>query len=270
MAGTHGNRKSRRKQLSVSHQKNWLIGRYAVLEALRAGKWPVDDLYVSKTGDKDAFRELLSLARTQRVPTTFVSDDRITELCHARHHQGCAARMGAFPYDSEAKLFNSCASACAGDGPPPVVFVCDRIQDTFNFGAILRCCDAMAVLAVVVGITEQATVTPQVARSSAGAVNHVSIVQSDELSACLIKLKEFGFRIAAASEKSDAPSWSIDLNGPVALVVGNEAQGISEQLQDVCDVGLRIPMSGGVSSLNAAVAAGILLYEVRRQQNREH
>ena len=108
--------------------------------------------------------------------------------------------------------------------------------------------------------------TPQVARSSSGAVNHVPIAATDNLSNACRSISEAGFTIAAASEKSDSAAWNSRLSTPVALIIGSEAHGVSEELIDLCDDHLRIPMLGQVSSLNAAVAAGILLYEIRRQQ----
>lgn len=263
MSRSSGNRKSRRNQLKASHQKNWLTGRYAVLETLRARKWPIDELFVSSEFEhRDEVDELL-------VATSMIVHDvsaaRLTELCHSGHHQGLAARMSSFPYQSvewlSAKLVES-----RGQSTSPLVVICDRIQDTFNFGAILRTCDAMKVTAVLVGESEQAIVTPQVSRSSSGAVNHVNIVRAKDLHAAVVGLAEQGLQIVSASEHGSAELWTGELNGPVGLVVGSEALGVSEDLLAVSNSMLKIPMLGHVGSLNVAVAAGIMLYEIRRQQ----
>ena len=266
MAGASRNRKSRRRQLKTSHQKNWLVGRYAVLESLRAAKWPADEIFLAEDLDQASAAEVRQLADRNAVPVQNVTSERLTELCHAEHHQGLAARMGVYPYDSLDILLNHINSRAPSD-ITPLVAVCDRIQDTFNFGAILRCCDSLGVTAVVISDKEQTLVSPQVARSSAGAVNHVSIVLVDDLEKAAEALQKNGFLIAAASEKSDDIAWDVRLERPVALVIGSEAKGVSPELQERCETHLRIPMMGSVESLNAAVAAGILLYEIRRQQS---
>ncbi|MEQ9410556.1 MAG: 23S rRNA (guanosine(2251)-2'-O)-methyltransferase RlmB [Fuerstiella sp.] len=267
MSDSSRSRKSRRRQLQASHQKNWLVGRHAVLETMRAARWPVADLFVASDLSAEESTQVRRLAKQAAIAVQVVSAERITELCHATHHQGYAARMGPFPFANMQDLLSSPAgSSAVVPGRMPLVVVCDRIQDTFNFGAILRCCDGLGITAVVIGETQQAAVTPQVARSSAGAVNHIPIVRTEDLSDAVRQLDRAGFVIAAASEKSASPAWDIDLRQPVALIIGSEAVGVSETLLESCRHHLKIPMLGKVESLNAAVAAGILLYEIRRQQ----
>ncbi|MEO2018907.1 MAG: 23S rRNA (guanosine(2251)-2'-O)-methyltransferase RlmB [Fuerstiella sp.] len=261
-------RKSRRRQLQASHQKNWLVGRYAVTEALRATKWPFQELYVADSLPHAEVSEVERLVEDAQVRVHLVDTDRLTELCSAEHHQGFAARMGPYPYESTTQLQERLRNVSQTDSQVvPVVVVCDRIQDTFNFGAILRSCDATNVAAIVIGASQQAGVTPQVARSSAGAVHHLPIVMAERVVDVAMELKNAGFQIVAASEKAEQSLWVSDLSGPTALVIGGEAHGVSPELQDVCDLQVSIPMMGKLNSLNASVATGILLYEIRRQQN---
>jgi 23S rRNA (guanosine2251-2'-O)-methyltransferase len=149
----------------------------------------------------------------------------------------------------------------------PLVVICDSIQDSFNFGAILRSCDGVGVLGVIVGQRGQAEVTPHVVRSSSGAVSHVPIVRADDLIDATLRMQRLGFQVVAADANTKTGIWDADLSGPTALVIGSEAKGISPELLAICDRKLCIPMHGKVTSLNAAVAAGILLYEIRRQQS---
>lgn len=267
MSGSSGRRKSRRRQLRASHQKNWLIGRHAVLETLRAGRWPVDELYVAADIEPLLNREVTELSATAGIRPQSAPAERLTELSGADHHQGLIARMGLYPYDTVEHVLTNRMQVRSDPARPSLVVVCDRIQDSFNFGAILRCCDAMAADAVVIGESGQSPVTPQVARSSAGAVNHLSVVLTENLVDAVERFRSCGLVIAAASEKSETSCQAVDLNRPLALLLGSEARGIREELLEKCDLGLRIPMAGCVESLNAAVAAGILLYEIRRQQN---
>ena len=254
--------------MQASHQKNWLTGRYAVQEVLRAGTWPVAELFLSDDLKNPEWHDVQSLAEAEEIPLQRVSRDRLTELCGSDHHQGFAARMTEYPYLSVAALLERIPKFEAAREQPniPILVICDRLQDTFNFGAILRCCDAMNVAGVVIGEQEQAGVTPQVARSSSGAVNYVPVAVSPDLVAATHTIQEAGFCLAAASEKSTAAAWTSNLSKPVALIIGSEAHGISNELLQLCTEHLRIPMLGRVASLNAAVAAGILLYEIRRQQ----
>ncbi|MEZ6122530.1 MAG: RNA methyltransferase [Planctomycetaceae bacterium] len=270
MSESSGPRRSRRRQLQASHQKNWLVGRYAVLEVLKAGRWPITELLLADDLDEGQLAEVRGLLSESRLRPTRESRDRLTQLCHAEHHQGYVARMGDYPYQTVESLLKEIGiSANESTGSlklPPLLVLCDRIQDAHNFGAILRSCDAMRVDGVIIGQTEQVGVTPQVARSSAGAVNSVKIATCDDPVQIARQLREHGFQLAAASEKSSGAVWDSDMQGPVCLVIGSEAVGIHDDLFAVCGQHLRIPMLGQVESLNAAVAAGILLYEIRRQQ----
>ncbi len=254
--------------MKTSHQKNWLVGRYAVLETLRAARWPVVELFISDDIDDELVAEIRRLTAATTTSFETVSHERLTQLCHAGHHQGLAARMADFPCLNSADLQQILARSRHRNAAerPPLIVICDRIQDAFNFGAILRCCDAMLATAVVIGNVDQVAVTPQVARSSAGAVNHLNIVCVDDVILAARTVKAAGCLLVGACERSQVSPWSVDLSAAVALIVGSEAFGISPDLLDLCDEHVAIPMLGQVASLNAAAAAGILLYEIRRQQ----
>ena len=255
-----GRRRSRRKQIDASHQRNWLTGRNAVSETLAADVWPVQRL----CGTAEALQRL-SADGTRLLDAEVVSSDRLTELCGSRHHQGLAAQMGEFPCSTPESLISLIGEhPSIGKTATPLIVICDRMQDAHNFGAILRCADAMSVSAVVIGDREQVGITPQVARSSAGAVNRVSIVRSDRLATTVQELKNAGVHLVAATEQATDAPWNIASHGTTALVIGSEARGISIDLLDLCDQQVAIPMHGQANSLNAAVAAGILLYELRR------
>lgn len=253
-------RRSRHRQLDASHQRSWLTGRYAVSEMLVAGVWPARRLCVTSEGRE----QLPEGIADSELEAEVVTSDRLTELCGSRHHQGMAAQMGAYPYQGLAELASLLHGDSAEHSLPPLVVVCDRLQDGHNFGAILRSCDAMAATAVVIGEREQVGVTPQVARASAGAVSHVPIVRVEDLAEAIGVVQQAGCQVLAASEKSSCVAREVNASVPTALVVGSEAHGVSEALMASCDQQVRIPMLGRVGSLNAAVAAGMLLYELRR------
>ena len=255
---------------SGNHQRSWLWGHHAVLETLQSGLWPVVEIYASR----DAFNESAELLTTKQqagIPVDVVTPERLFELSKSTEHQGLVARLGPYPYRSlqsfESDLRLTVAAHEKEPARPPLIVICDQIQDTFNFGAILRCCDGAGVLGVIVGQRSQAEVTPHVARSSVGAVNYVPVIQSENLVTAAKAIKSLGFQLVGADGNTHQSAWTSALNSLTALVIGNEATGISPDLLAECDQRLRIPMQGHVTSLNAAVAAGILLYEIRRQQN---
>lgn len=274
---------SRENRFSVNHQKSWLWGRHVVSDTLQSGRWPIIDFFVSHEASAE-FSSLIALAKSRGIAHEIVSSTRLEELAHTSHHQGLIARMGQFPYQSasdlsdvlvqwgqEIRQSDASAEMVASLAPvranPALVVLCDRVQDAFNFGAVLRSCDATRVAAVVIGSHEQVGVTSQVARSSAGAVNHVPIHRADDLLASVRQLRAHGLQIVAACEKVQQPLWQADLRKPTALLIGSESHGLKSELLDACDLHVRIPMLGSGQSLNAAVAAGIVMYEIRRQQH---
>ena len=247
-----------------------------MLETLKAGRWPVVELFIDSNQAEPELAELARLAQPLDIEVELADADRLTQLSQTYEHQGFLARMGEFPCeDSEALVLAArtasqlAASNSATSGSPvlsPLFVVCDRIQDAYNFGAILRSCDAMKLDGIVIGERYQSSITPHVARSSAGAVNHQRIFRVPLLTEVVAMLKQAEFQIIAASEKSATTLWEVDLAQPTVVLIGSETSGIAPELLALCDTQVAIPMLGEVNSLNAAVAAGVVLYECRRQQ----
>lgn len=242
-----------------------------MFETLRAGKWPIRELFLADDLAVAQIDEVRQIAATSEIRYEIVTAERIAELCQVDEHQGFLARMGEFPCGTLPDLRQALRHFIVEtndrhDSLPALFVICDRIQDSNNLGAILRCCDAMRVDGIVIGQKSQVSITPHVARSSAGAVNHQVIYSVSSLSEAIDEMKKAGFHVLAATEKADLKLWQADFRQPLAIVIGSEAVGISPELVVQCDVQVSIPMLGGVNSLNAAVAAGIVLYECRRQQ----
>ncbi|MCA9061791.1 MAG: 23S rRNA (guanosine(2251)-2'-O)-methyltransferase RlmB [Planctomycetaceae bacterium] len=259
-----------------NHQRSWLWGRHAVEETLAGGRWPVLSLTIDEQRRSD-FSDLMQSAEQSGLRFDFASPERLTQLCGSSDHQGVIIRLGEFPCFDLTDLRQSAsdalvaprtsASAVTTAGFQPMYVLCDRIQDAHNFGAILRCCDAMAANGVIIGSSQQATPTPHVARSSAGAVNHIDLFRVDCLVEAVEQMAQLGFAIVGATEKTQQSLWECNLRQPVVLVVGTESTGIGTELLQRCSTQVAIPMMGRVNSLNAAVAVGILLAEIRRQQH---
>ena len=242
-----------------------------MLETLKAGRWPIVELFVDANQPEPDLAEVERLAEPLEIAVELTDSERLTQLSQTYEHQGFLARMGEFPCEDSESLMRA-AGAARQDATScspmlsPLFVVCDRIQDAHNFGAILRSCDAMKLDGIVIGERYQSAITPHVARSSAGAVNHQRIFRVPLLTEAVAMLKQAEFQIIAASEKSATTLWEVELTRPTAMLIGSETSGIASELLALCDTHVAIPMLGGVNSLNAAVAAGIVLYECRRQQ----
>ena len=193
------------------------------------------------------------------VKTISVPDEEVAKQCRSDEHQGLAARMQPFPYRDVNELVN-------GLPPNPVLVMLDRVHDPYNFGAIIRSADVLGIDGVIVGTREQALVNSLVARSSAGAVNYVPIAQTNDLASTVKNLRDRNFQIIGTSDHAAASIFETDLRKSTLLLIGNEGRGIQPELELLCTHFVQIPVLGQVSSLNAAVSAGILFYEVLRQR----
>ena len=219
-----------------------------MLELHLSDRLPEDDLAFA--AEWSQFRE---------VPLTIEPFDRLTDLCHSREHQGFLAKMAAFPYDRVEDVLSAAK-------PQPLFGLLDGLQDPHNFGAVIRSAHVLGVDALFVPTHGQVEVTAQVARSSAGAVNHISIAQADDVVALAKQLRSLGIRVIGTSQRASQPIGDCDLTRAAVIVIGNEGTGIRDELLAVCDELVTIPQFGAVESLNAAVSAGILFYEAQRQR----
>ncbi len=260
-----GRRRTKRRNTGFAgnHQRCWLWGRHAVLETLRGGRWLPNQIRIaSELLSGTQIREVTELAAVHAVPCVEVVSGDLDQLCGRHEHQGLMARMPEFPLADVADTLQQLSTQ-----PAAFVLILDRIQDPFNFGAILRSAEILGAAAVFVADREQATVNSHVVRSSAGAVNHLPIAQTESLPELLRSLQQLEFKVAGASEKANTAPAEVDLTGKLALLIGNEGSGPEPELLEKCDLLLSIPQVGQVASLNAAVAAGILCYEVARQRS---
>jgi len=250
------------RPLLGSHQKCWLWGRIAVTETLRAGAWPIIELYLADDLRADLLDEAARMALDLDVAVKVEPARRLEQLCHSPDHQGYLAKMSEFPY----AVVEEVMAKPQAIGMESLYLVLDRIQDPHNFGAMVRSAEVFGTGAVFIGRDRQVGVTTAVARSSAGAVNRVPIARADGLAALAKRLREAGVAIAGASEKAETPVADFDFRRPAAVVIGSEAAGLSAALARECDAMVRIPQHGAIGSLNAAAAAAVILYEAQRQR----
>jgi 23S rRNA (guanosine2251-2'-O)-methyltransferase len=261
MVGGKRRRHSNRALLG-SHQKCWLWGRHVVLETLRAGLWKPLEVWMADSLEERVAGEVRHCADQLSIEVVVQPAEELTRRCGKLEHQGLMAKMPLFPYSPVGDVWRQAQT-------PALYLILDGVEDPFNFGAMIRSAEVFGVDGIFVGTRHQSEVTAQVARSSAGAVNYVPIARAERLAELARDLRAQHVRVVAASEKAEQRAAAVDLRGPTALIIGSEGRGISDELRKVCDAAVAIPQSGRVGSLNAAVAAGILLYEVRRQRTCE-
>jgi 23S rRNA (guanosine2251-2'-O)-methyltransferase len=262
----HQLKRPRRNNTVTKHQLNWLWGQASVFDTLSAGRWRVYELFATETIAADNV-DRFATAKEAGTEIHIVDDEKLAELSGTREHQGIVARVSKYPYlsiDQVPVLLNG--DAVNAKPLLPLVVIADRIQDPLQFAALLRCCDTASVSALIMGEHCQAQVTTQIARASLGAVNHFPIVLCDDLQIAAAKIKELGCSLVAIDSTSEKSVSEAKLDVPMAILLGSEALGLNPVLASLCDLHVRIPSLGHIASLHAAVAAGVVLYETRRQQ----
>lgn len=221
-------------------------------EALRSDTVTVNSLMV----EKGAANSIIALARDLGVKITYVDKSVLDKESIAGKHQGYIADVTDFSYCDLDDIIRS--------SEQPFVVILDGINDPHNFGSIIRTCECTGVDGIVIGKNRQVAVTDTVARCSAGAVSHVKIARVTNINNAIKQLQQAGVWVYALDMDGDEITKT-HLNGAVALVVGNEGDGISRLTRDLCDGVISLKLKGKVNSLNASVACGVALYEVVRQ-----
>lgn len=240
----------------------WLYGRHPVLEALRAGR-PINKILLAEGASPRLMAPLLAAAREQGVPVQQVPRRKLDELVPAAVHQGVAAAVAARAYAEVADLL----ARARERGEMPFLIVLDGIEDPHNLGAILRTADAVGAHGVIIPKRRSAQLTPAAVKASAGAAEHVPVARVANIARTLEGLKAEGLWVVGTDAQADQDYRTADYAVPLALVVGSEGRGMSRLVRETCDVLVRLPMVGRITSLNAAVAAALLMYEVFRARH---
>jgi len=237
-----------------------LIGRNAILEALNHDK-PMDKILLKHGGVEGTLRVIASKARERGIVLQEVDKRKLDELSDSGNHQGV---IGLCPAKGYVEIEEILAFA-ASKNEDPFILLLDSVMDPHNLGAILRSAEAAGVHGVILPKRRSAGLTPTVVKTSSGAIEHILISRVTNLSDAVAKLKENGLWIACADMEGGV-LYSADLSGPIALLIGSEGAGVSRLLVKNSDFSVKIPMYGRIESLNASVAAGILMYEVVRRR----
>lgn len=239
----------------------YIFGIRAVIEAIEAGK-EIDKILVKKELSSDLAEELLKIAREAHVPVQKVPVEKINRITR-KNHQGVLAFLSAVSYYKLEYLVPQIYE----NGKLPFIVLLDGITDVRNFGAIARTCDCAGVDAIVIPDRGSVSVGADAVKTSAGALLYVPVCREHSLSWAVRFLRDSGYKVYGASEKAIHDYTSPDYTSPVAIVLGSEEKGISDEVLRLCDGLVAIPEYGNINSLNVSVAAGIMVYEVVRQRN---
>ncbi len=235
--------------------REWITGRNPVYEVLRAGRRHAFQLLLAQGAqEKGRLAEIIRLCQSRKIALERVPRQRLDALGNG--HQGVALEVNDYPYCALPDIL----IAAQKRSQPPFVLILDALQDPQNLGTLLRTAEAVGVHGVLLPLRHTVTVTPAVVNASSGASEHLLIAQVN-LAQAIAALKEAGVWVIGLEGSPQAETVGrVRLDGPLALVVGSEGEGMRQLVRDSCDVLVRLPMSGKVESLNAAVAGSIVLY----------
>ena len=258
------NRPLKREGFSPRKPRNefLVIGLRPVLELLRSDK-EIDRILLSRElSQRNEGLEIAQICRQAGVPFQVVPTEKLNRVT-PKMHQGIVAFISPIAYQKAGYLI----PALFEEGVSPFVLLLDRITDVRNFGAIARTAECAGVHAILIPEKGGAQIGEDALKTSAGALNHIPVCREKDLAATLDFLLESGLTLVACTEKGDESFFSLNLSGPVAIIMGSEEDGISENLLRRAHHRAALPQAGKIGSLNVSVAAGIAMFEVLRQRN---
>ena len=242
-------------------KENYIYGKNPVVEILKSGKG-VDKIYMLKSVND---KRINALAKEAGVVITKTDDKKLESMAGTKSHQGVVALVTDFEYSTIEEILNYAKEKEEN----PFVVILDSIEDTQNLGAIIRTCECAGVHGVVIPKRRSAIVNKTVYKTSAGAVEHMKVAQVTNIARTIEELQKNGLWIYGADMDGADMYYNTDLTGNIGLVIGGEDKGISPLIAKKCDVLVKIPMVGKISSLNASASAAILIYDIIRQRNQK-
>lgn len=245
-----------------AQDKDVIFGTRAVMEAIHAGK-EIDKVLVQKELNNDLIKELLQVCKSANIPVVRVPEGKLQRITR-KNHQGVIAQMSSIAYASLDHVIDSCYAV----GKSPLLLILDQITDVRNFGAIARTAECAGVDAIVIPERGSAQINSDAIKTSAGALNFLPVVRVKNLFYTCRDLQKMGLALVAITEKTDKNMYEADFTSPVAMIMGSEEDGISQEIMGIADLKVKIPMAGNIESLNVSVSAGIAIYEAIRQRKK--
>lgn len=237
-------------------------GKHSVIEALKSGR-TINKIWVAENAQKHLTQPIVVEAKKLGVVIQHVDKRKLDQLAPGVQHQGVVAQAAPYAYAEVEDILQ----AAEQKGEPPFILLLDEIEDPHNLGSILRTADCTGVHGVIVPKRRSAQVTATVSKTSAGAAEYVPVARVTNLGQTIDSLKEKGIWVVGTDVSAAAGIYETNVfDGPVAIVIGNEGKGMGRLIREKCDDLVKLPMNGRINSLNASVAAGVVMYEVLRRR----
>lgn len=244
-----------------SLREDLIEGRNAVLEALKSDR-TIEYVLIASGNTTGSINKIIAVARENKVVIKEVDRKKLDSISVTGSHQGVMAVVTPYKYCEVEDIIEYAKDK----NEKPFILVLDEIEDPHNLGSIIRTAEICGAHGIVIPKRRNVGVTPIVYKTSAGAVEHMKIAKVSNINNAIDKLKENGIWVYGADMQGENYCFQSDFSGAIALVIGSEGKGISKLTKNKCDVLVKIPMVGQITSLNASVAAGILMYEILRRK----
>jgi 23S rRNA (guanosine2251-2'-O)-methyltransferase len=245
-------------------ESEFIGGRHSVIEALRSGR-PIHKIWIAEGVQKGPLQAIFDAAKQAGIIIQQTDKRKCDELAQGIQHQGVVAQVAAYSYAEVDDLFNIAQAR----GEDPFFIILDEIEDPHNLGSIIRTAECAGAHGVIIPKRRAVGLTATVSKISAGAAEHVAVARVTNLAQTIDELKKRGVWVAASDVNRAQDVYSSDLRIPIAIVIGNEGKGVGRLIKERCDFIVKLPMQGRINSLNASVAAALLMYEVVRQRGAE-
>ena len=236
-------------------------GRNSVIELLESGR-DINKIYISNGEKHGSINKIIELAKKRKVVISQVDRNKINQMSQTDNNQGVIAIVPPFDYCDVEDILQDAKNKKVD----PFVVILDGIEDPHNLGSIIRTAETAGVHGIIIPKRRAASVNSTVNKTSAGAVEHMKIARVNNLNETINYLKENGVWICGTDINAEKYYYNQDLTGPLGIVIGNEGKGISEKVKKNCDFNVKIPMKGKITSLNASVSTGIIVYESVKQR----
>jgi len=254
---------SRRDGIRQEREEDFysIEGRNPVIEALKSGR-AINKIFIAKGEREGSIKYIMALAKEAGVVVQEVDKAKLDRMSSTHAHQGVIAGVAAAEYVELEDILRRAEEK----NEHPFIILLDGITDGGNLGSILRTADAVGAHGVVIPKRRAAGLNAAVSKASAGAIEYVPVARVVNMAQTIEALKKKGIWVAGTDTTGEKPFYSVDLKGPIALVIGSEGEGMSRLVREKCDFVVSIPMKGRISSLNAAVAGAIVMYEISKQR----
>lgn len=249
----------RRQNDEPSEYEDIVAGRNAVLELLKSDK-DINKIYVERGERHGSINEIIARAREERIVLVEVDSEKLNSM--AENHQGVVAVVPPFNYCDVDEILE----IAKNKNEDPFIIILDGIEDPHNFGSIIRTAETAGVHGIIIPKRRNVAVNSTVAKVSTGATAYVKIARVNNLNETIRKLKESGLWVIGTDGDADTLYYNQDLKGPLAIIIGSEGFGMSKLVKENADILIKIPMKGQITSLNASVSAGIVIYEAVKQR----